>query len=87
MLREERERGHKAWYYISFADGTLPKGTQFLGAVVVEGYGVSTAIQRAHELGINPGGEALTAAWPDHVPLPAEGFRNRLLNRAEAEGL
>lgn len=64
------------WFYLSFADGRLPKGEQWLGASIVEGSSVSAAIQQARRLGINPGGEVLPIKI-EHLPPPY--FRNRLI--------
>jgi hypothetical protein len=70
----EEQKKPIGWWYTSFANGV------FLGGCIVEAQGPATAIKRAHELGINPGGETMT--WeivPEHVP-PAV-YRNRLLNK------
>jgi hypothetical protein len=64
------------WFYLSFADGRLPKGQQWLGAAIVEGTDPRGAIKRAWRLRINPGGEV---AFTEIEHLPPERFRNRLL--------
>ena len=46
-------------FWLSFADGSKPKGTQFLGACVVEAPSFADAIQVAWAHGCNPGGECL----------------------------
>lgn len=74
------------WWWLSFTDADLPEGSQFLGVAVVEARGLAWAITVAHGLGINPGGDVMAIEIPDeHVP--PESFRNRLLDRAEAESL
>lgn len=71
------------WHYLSFADDT-----GFLGACIVVGYGVITAIQRAHELGINPGGNVACVAIDDKdVGRFTYDQCNRLLTKAEALAL
>jgi hypothetical protein len=78
--------GAKRWWWLSFADGNLPKGTQFLGAAVVEACGMAGAAFEAHRLGINPGGEVLGIEIPDKG-VPPESHRNRLLSREEVEAM
>lgn len=76
----------KLWY-ISFADGSLPKGTQFLGACVVEAVDLLDAIQEAHRRGCNPGGEAQVMECPPEAPPVPEEFKNRLLNREAIDAM
>jgi len=45
------------FYWLSFADGSLPEGSQFLGACIVRAISDLDAVCVAHRLGINPGGE------------------------------
>lgn len=73
-------------WWLSFADGTKPKGFQFLGVVIVEAYGFTDAIQKSHDLGINPGGE-VQGSRVDPMPddFPAEKL-NRLLSKADLAG-
>lgn len=75
------------WWYLSFADPLLPKGTQFLGAALVDAPDHVSAMVRAHELGINPGGDV--AAWGpfNEKDMPGAEWRLRLLSREEAETL
>ena len=51
IIAEERQHAARR-HYLSFAD----EGG-FRGGVIVRSYGFLTAIQRATDLGINPGGE------------------------------
>jgi len=64
------------WWYLSFAD------KEFRGVVVVEAHGIVSAVMRTHELGINPGGEALGMALPPGEE-PAPEFRDKLLSKLE----
>jgi hypothetical protein len=49
---------------------------------------MARAVHRAHELGINPGGEVQIVAIPGSLmPSVAESDRERLLNREEAEAI
>lgn len=76
------------WFYLSFADPDLPKGSQFLGACYVEADSEVQAVRTAHARGCNPGGEVLIGEVPtvyleEHV-LPED--RYRLLTRDELAG-
>lgn len=73
----------KLAYYLSFCDPDAPVGTQFLGACIVFEDSMIEAVQTAHRLGINPGGEVAGMG-----PFPAhgvnEGFAERRLTATEA---
>jgi hypothetical protein len=74
----------RSWWWLSFADSTLPKGSQFLGVAIVEASGMTSAVLEAHRRGINHGGAVKCIQIPpEHVPSPE--YRNRLLTREEAE--
>jgi len=45
------------FFWMSFCDPDKPKGSQFLGACIVEALNVRDAIQVSWECGCNPGGE------------------------------
>ena len=80
MIAEERQ--HKArWFYLSFATGYA-----FLGAAIVRGHGFLTAIQRASDLNINPGGGVMDRPlnWRHMKRIPAD-LRNRLLSGEEVD--
>lgn len=81
----EETRIESGWWYMSFTDPDLPKGTQFLGACYVDGPTLPAALTRSHDLGINPGGEVAFVEVPSDVEIP-ENLRLRLLSREEAEG-
>lgn len=84
--REIRESGgQKQWVWLSFADGDLPAGSQFLGVCLVLAYGIIGAVMEAHRLGINPGGEV--AGWLlGPGPLPPDTIPpNRLCSLVEIE--
>lgn len=68
-------------WWLSFCDPSKPGGGQFLGVVIVEAYGPADAMDRSHEMGINPGGEIEACRVPpeDHP----ESVRNRLLSKDE----
>lgn len=69
---------------MSFADGTLPRGSQFLGACIVSGETVLHAIGISFDLGINPGGEVKAIeVVPSVLRFVDDKWRNRLLNREE----
>jgi len=62
-------------FYLSFVnDGA------FAGAVFIEAHGVTTAVEAAWRLGINPGGQV--ACVPCDIPILPE-LQNRLLSKDE----
>jgi hypothetical protein len=70
------------WYYISFASDS-----EFLGSVIVEAHGPLTAVERATERGINPGGEAACAAvGVKHLRKVQLDLVNKLLTEAQVRG-
>ncbi len=85
-LRDEEALQPEMVFWISYADGTLPEGQQFLGVVITKCQGVIDASSKTHRLGINPGGEMLSMEIPEQVAahIPAKYFA-RLLSREEAE--
>lgn len=76
-LNEMSKPENKGIYYLSFADEE-----RFLGGVFTEAYGIVTAIENTHELGINPGGEVMCIG-PGPAPRPE--YLNRLLTKGELE--
>lgn len=74
------------WFWLSFADPNLPKGTQFLGGCIVQAGSFLGAVSAANQLGINPGGEVQGVEIPKGAGLP-EAFRNRLLTRDEIDAM
>ena len=75
-------------FWLSFCDPDRPKGSQFLGACIVEGQsGVPmSAIQTAWLRKCNPGGEVQIAEiLPSLVKHVAPKWMNRLLTREEAQ--
>jgi hypothetical protein len=76
-------------FWLSFADSTLPPGTQFLGAAVVRAKAIIEAIQVAHAIGINPGGEVQghpIVYEPGIKPIP-DSYIERLLDRPTIDQL
>lgn len=71
-------------YWLSFADGDLPKGSQFLGACIVDSSEFIAAVVETHNLGLNPGGEVLGIPVPDAAVIVPE-WRYRLLDRKQCE--
>jgi len=71
-------------WWLSFADSSLPTGSQFLGACIVEGFDVVSASVVAHAIGCNPGGEVLGVPVPADVEIP-NAYLGRLLSRDDCE--
>jgi hypothetical protein len=79
MIEHERRTGTLEPRLLYFTDPDGPPGQRFLGACIVMAPGFITAIQRAHQLGINPGGAVLNYDAPPHD----ERMRDRLITRDE----
>lgn len=74
-------------FWLSFADGTRPTGTQFLGVVIIRDSDFVEAVKAAHRLGANPGGEVKGTEIEADIP---PEYMDRLLSReslAELEKL
>lgn len=56
LLADEAAQGEEAWWWLSFA---TDEG--FLGGALVKACGMASAVDKAHLLKINPGGEV--AGW------------------------
>ena len=69
------------WWWLSFADPTLPVGQQFLGVAIVPAPSFLAAVTVAHQLGCNPGGEVM--GFPCRVENVSLENRCRLLNETE----
>ena len=87
-----KEIGLGTYFWLSFADGSLPKGRQFLGVAIIRAHSMLEAVQVAHALGINPGGEVLGHKLEydaDHSASVAivEDFADRLLPLHEVEAM
>lgn len=66
------------WQWLSFADPSLPEGSQLLGVAIVQGFTVVDAARVAWAFNCNPGGQvAMFALDPANIPPPE--YRNRLL--------
>lgn len=70
--------------WCSMADPDLPKGSQFLGAVVVEAQGPATATHELNMRGLNLGGEIAFVGIPDGQRVPEE-WMYRVMNKEEAK--
>ena len=82
--KESQNEEHLIW--MSFADPDLPKGQQFLGAVIIKARGLAQATVLTHTMGINPGGEILSMDIPNDLFI-TDFWQNRLLSREECEEL
>lgn len=78
-------------YFLSFCDPAKPKGSQFLGACLVEGIGAEDerddkagAVRNAWRLKCNPGGEVACQEVPESMTKHVDAsWRHRLLSREE----
>jgi hypothetical protein len=65
-----------AWWWMSFADPTRPRGSQFLSVLLIEADDAKKAMTRSHVLGLNPGGEVPFAEHPAvRARVPASSTR------------
>ncbi len=71
-------------FWLSFADADLPRGSQFLGACIVEAGSFVEAITEAHRLGINPGGGVQAMELPTSAVVDPS-WRGLLMDRATIE--
>ena len=74
VLTLESERPERCWW-LAFAG---KEGAR--GVVIIRAPGAVTAAARAHELGINPGGQVESFPFPEEPPA---GMSDRLLGEAE----
>jgi hypothetical protein len=75
-----------AWRWMSFCDPARPKGSKFLGALLIEAADSDDALMRSHLLGLNPGGEVVSFEVPqEYVARIEPAMTYRLLSRAECE--
>mgnify|MGYP001577907546 CR=1 FL=1 len=67
------------WFWLSFCDTNLPKGSQWLGCCLISAPSFMAAVFVSHVLGVNPGGE-LTC---DEVKIPHDhcGVNRAWVNR------
>jgi hypothetical protein len=73
----------KQFMWLSFADADLPEGKQFLGGGIFEGGDIIAATLRTHRLGVNPGGEVMSAGPLRESDLPAGWPIEKLLTKKE----
>jgi hypothetical protein len=87
-------------FWLSFCDNTRPRGRRFLGVAIVEVFppfepkrrplepvnnAMACAIERAWQLGINPGGEVGSMAIPPEHEERLRPYLDRLLSRDELD--
>lgn len=70
------------WWWLSFCDATRPKVTQFLGGALIHAPNEIMALERAWELGVNPGGEVGFAGPIPEDAIP-EGLPREVLMSKE----
>lgn len=72
-------------YWMSFVDPELPEGARFVGACIVQGFGMKDAFENSHLLKCNPGGEVKIIDMSEHKDKINEKWIGRLMNKEEAE--
>lgn len=70
----------KALYYLSFSE---PGVGGWLGAIYTEARGITTALEKTHLLGINPGGAVMAIRIPPDTFMPDRKYWDRLLTRED----
>ena len=78
LLKIERQVNVMRVMWLSFCDPDKPKGSQFLGVIVIRALGLSDAILKTHSMGINPNGQIMSYVMDDDEIKP-EHF-NQLLS-------
>lgn len=74
----------KKLQWLSFCDPNKPVGTQFLGVIISDAPGFIEAVDMAHLMGINPGGEVMGYELPDVDAKDIKpGHINKLLSHEE----
>lgn len=81
QIEESKEPQKQMW--CSMADASQPKGSQFLGAVVVEARGVATATHELNQRRLNLGGEILFVEIPADRRIPDE-WMYRVMDKQES---
>lgn len=77
----------RAWYWIGFSDASRPRGSQALGAIVVQATSIEGAVWDINQAGLHPGGEAMGGEMPADLGAPPQKYVMRLLDNAQAEEL
>lgn len=81
FLAAEVEANKETCIWMSFCDPDKPEGQQFLGVIITKALGFAHAVEKAHELGINPGGEIQSMEF-DPAEVNPKDF-DRLLSEAD----
>ena len=84
MFKAEADAGIESFIWMSFCDPFKPKGQQFLGVIITQSLGLTHAMRKTHELGINPGGEIQSYILPPGTLLDAK-YLDRLMQKEELE--
>lgn len=97
-LEREQDNPEKL-IWMSFCDPNLTEGNKFLGVIITKAKGLAHAVEKTHDLGINPGGEIMSFEIEDEIDIAhhdrllsredmkAAGFEVLSINEAEEAGL
>jgi hypothetical protein len=80
MLADEIGTGQVDLWTLSFTDPKRSKGSQWVGTIMVEAFGLVDALTRVNALGLNPGGAVMGMGVPLERPLP-HAYRERWCGR------
>lgn len=83
-LKRAKESNSKQTWWLSFCDPDKPKGSLFLGVIIVEAVDFVDAHCKTQFLGINPGGEIQGIDITENAHKVKPEYKNRLLSKEEA---
>jgi hypothetical protein len=78
-----------SYWWMSFCEPSKPRGTKFLGALIIKAENEIDLITRSWLLKLNPGGEIKFFKIPEKYVsrIPPEWVETRLITREECEAL
>lgn len=83
QVQAEQQSNPLTWWWLSFVDPDRPEGDKFVGACIVQGWGVVSASMEAHARKCNPGGQVKGVPFPEHVD--ASEWAHTVLNREQVD--
>jgi hypothetical protein len=76
-----------SYWWMSFVDKNKPKGSKFLGALIIKAENKYDVLVKSWTLGLNPGGDVQFYKIPEEYEsrIPAEWIETRILNKEEID--